>query len=133
MPESCSAAELDMLNCFAVLNSNFDLDTLLLPCFCLKVIPNNLLYVSRQRHDSDLTCSKRVVISKATILSSLVVGKFPFPLITYFSTTEIFLYSLYRKKKFTRLRKRENMDRSPCSFTRKQRFTLRTSERLPSS
>ena len=44
-----------------------------------------------------------------TNLSSLVLAKFTSPLITYFSTIEICLYSLYRKKAFTRLRKRENL------------------------
>ena len=37
------------------------------------------------------------------------MAKFTFPLITHFSTIEICLYSLYRKKAFTRLRKREKM------------------------
>ena len=57
---------------------------------------NNLLYVPGQRHDSDSTCSKRAVISKPLV-------KFKFPMITYFSTIEILLSSLYRKKAFTRL------------------------------
>ena len=65
---------------------------------------------------------------EATNLSSLVAARFTFPLITEVSTIEICLYSLHRKEAFTGLRKREKIDRSPCSFTRKRRFTSRTSQ-----
>ena len=60
-------------------------------------------FKTRQRFNLFQTCSDL----EATNLSSLVVAKSKFPLITYFSTIEIRLYSLYRKKAFTRLRKRE--------------------------
>ena len=58
-------------------------------------------------------------------MSSLVAA---FPMITEVSTIEICLCSLHRKEAFTGLRKREKIDRSPCSFTRKRRFTSRTSQ-----
>ena len=46
---------------------------------------------------------------EATNLSSLLLAKFTFLLITYSSTIEICSYTLYSKKEFTKLRKRENM------------------------
>ena len=82
---------------------------------------NNLLYVSGQSlrpHDSDSTCFKRAVISKPNNYLPVVVAKFTFPLITYFSTIEIGLHLLYRKKAFTR----------PFSFTRKRRLTSRSAK-----
>ena len=83
---------------------------------------NNLPCVLGQMHDGDLACS-------TANLSSSIVVQFKFPLITYFSAIEICLYSLLcRREALTGLRKREKIDRSPCSFTRKRRFTSRTSQ-----
>ena len=65
---------------------------------------------------------------EATNLSSLVAAKFTFPLITEVSTKEICLYPLHRKEALTALRKKEKIDRSSCSFTRKRRSTSRTSQ-----
>ena len=46
---------------------------------------------------------------EAANLSSLVLAKFTFSLITHFSTIEIRLYSVHRKKAFARLRKKEKL------------------------
>ena len=93
---------------------------------------NKLLYVSGQRHDSDSTCFKYVASDlEATNVSSLQLANFTFLLITYFSTKEICLYSLYRKEAFIRLGKREKIDRSPYSLTRK--ITSHTSQAVKKS
>ena len=41
---------------------------------------------------------------------------------------EICLYSLYRNKLLTKIRKRGKNDRSPCSFSRKRRHSSHTSQ-----
>ena len=70
---------------------------------------NKLLYVCGQKHDNLFqTCSDH----RATNLSSLTTGEVHVSVDYLLFSKRNLLYSLNRKKAFTRLRKREKLERS---------------------
>ena len=61
------------------------------------------------------------------IIPLRVLAKCTFPVVIYFSNTEIDLYSFYGKNLITAHKTQEKTERSPYLFTGKQRFISLTS------